>query len=70
MSDLKRPAYVGSPTNIAPAKVFDWLFSDPFETASDFTPDAHIVSKVEDERPVFVDEATSRHLPQPLSSRS
>lgn len=60
MSDTKRRAYAGSPTNFAPAKVFDWLFSDPFEKASDFTPEANRISNVGDERPVFVDEATGR----------
>ncbi|KAI9902379.1 hypothetical protein N3K66_001731 [Trichothecium roseum] len=55
-------AYVGAPVKFAPALAFDWLFSDPFSEESDFTPPGHVVPKVEDERPIFVDELSDRSL--------
>jgi hypothetical protein len=56
------PAYAGSPASFPPAKVFDWLFSDPFATESSFTPLQNRIAKVEDERPVFIEEATGELL--------
>lgn len=69
MSDPQRRAYAGSPTDFPPAQVFDWLFGDPFSKQSDFVPAAHVMPRVEDERPVFVDEASGEYTPgpQPLS---
>jgi hypothetical protein len=67
MTDLTKsnaaPAYAGAPADIEPANVFDWLFSSPFEVESAFTPPAHRVAKVEDERLVFVDEASGKTSP-------
>ncbi|KAI6785264.1 4-coumarate--CoA ligase-like protein [Emericellopsis cladophorae] len=53
-------AHAGSSTNacFTPASVFDWLFSSPFATESSFTPAQNRIPNVEDERPVFIDEAT------------
>lgn len=62
MSDPQRRAHAGSPTEFPPAQVFDWLFGGPFSKQSDFVPAAHVISRVEDERPVFVDEASGESL--------
>lgn len=48
----------GAPTvAFASANTFSWLFSNPFEEESDFTPSQQRVPRVEDGRPLFVDEA-------------
>ena len=57
------PAYAGSPARFPPARVFDWLFSNPFATDSSFAPVQNRIAKVEDGRPVFIDEATGKLTP-------
>jgi hypothetical protein len=56
MDAAKTAAYAGGLVDFAPADVCTWLFSNPFQTKSDFTPRQQLVPPVEDERPVFVDE--------------
>lgn len=53
-----RPAHAGRPTDFAPAKTFEWLFSQPFEKESTFVPSQQRVPRVQDDRPIFVDEST------------
>uniref|UniRef100_A0A8H7TP78 AMP-dependent synthetase/ligase domain-containing protein n=1 Tax=Bionectria ochroleuca TaxID=29856 RepID=A0A8H7TP78_BIOOC len=53
----------GAPTvAFASANTFSWLFSNPFEEESDFTPSQQRVPRVEDGRPLFVDEANGHIL--------
>lgn len=52
----KSVAYAGAPVKFAPADVFTWLFSSPFQKENDFTPAGQVVPPVEDERPLFIDE--------------
>ena len=64
MDATRSAAYAGGPVKFAPADVFTWLFSSPFQTESDFTPRRQLIPPVEDERPIFVDELSgelSRH---------
>ncbi|KAF7548716.1 hypothetical protein G7Z17_g6874 [Cylindrodendrum hubeiense] len=56
------PSYVGSPTNVPGANTFDWLFSNPFETESEFAPLKQRVPRIDENAPIFVDHATDRAL--------
>lgn len=44
--------------------VFDWLFSNPFEHESSCTPSSQRVPRIEDSRPVFVDNASGTYVDQ------
>lgn len=55
-ASAKTAAYAGAPVKFAPADVFTWLFSSPFQKENDFTPKSQLVPSVEDERPLFIDE--------------
>ncbi|KAK3337650.1 hypothetical protein B0T19DRAFT_413247 [Cercophora scortea] len=41
---------------------FDFLFSQPFESENTHTPTSQVVSRIEDDRPIFVDNATERAI--------
>ncbi|KAL2022982.1 hypothetical protein VTK56DRAFT_4197 [Thermocarpiscus australiensis] len=56
-------AYAGSPPGKVPLKdVYTFAFSQPFQTASDFTPPEQVVPRIEPTRPIFVDNKTDRKL--------
>lgn len=61
----KSAAYAGAPVKFAPADVFTWLFSSPFQKQNDFTPAGQVVPPVEDERPLFIDELSGESAPMP-----
>jgi len=53
-------AYAGSPAGAMPRKnAFAFAFSQPFQSICDFVPPAHKLSRVEAERPIFVDNKSS-----------
>lgn len=59
----KTEAYAVAPVKFAPATdVFTWLFSSPFQTESNFAPASQRVPPVENERPIFVDELSGKHM--------
>ncbi|KAF4467029.1 4-coumarate-- ligase [Fusarium albosuccineum] len=62
MSADSQPAYAGQPANIPGANVFDFVFSNPFQEESDFTPPKQRVPKIHDDQPIFVDHASDRPL--------
>ena len=69
MTDPSSPqgtAIAGQPVDFPSAKVFEFLFSQPFHNQSDFVPDQQRVPIVDDERPVFVDEATGEQSLSPF----
>ena len=52
-------AYAGSPpTSLPTADVADFLFSDPFEHSKGAVPASQRVSRVADDAPIYVDNAT------------
>lgn len=54
-----REAYSGTPPGHVPLNnTFDWCFSQPFSSVNDYTPQAQVLDKIEDERPIFVDNAS------------
>ncbi|KAK3951201.1 hypothetical protein QBC32DRAFT_325478 [Pseudoneurospora amorphoporcata] len=56
-------AYSGAPPGHVPlTNTFDWCFSQPFSFVNDYTPQAQVLDKIEDERPIFVDNASDRKL--------
>ncbi|KAL2121717.1 hypothetical protein VTJ04DRAFT_2172 [Mycothermus thermophilus] len=56
-------AYAGAPQGKMPVdNVFSFSFSQPFKTASDFVPPAHIVPQIEGSRKIFVDNKSDRAL--------
>ncbi|EAA35843.3 hypothetical protein NCU02485 [Neurospora crassa OR74A] len=58
-----REAYSGAPPGHVPLNnTFNWCFSQPFLSANDYTPQAQVLDKIEDERPIFVDNASDRKL--------
>ncbi|KAK3354381.1 acetyl-CoA synthetase-like protein [Neurospora tetraspora] len=58
-----REAYSGTPPGHVPLNnTFDWCFSQPFSSVNDYTPQAQVLDKIEDERPIFVDNASDRKL--------
>ncbi|KAK0725982.1 hypothetical protein B0H67DRAFT_482333, partial [Lasiosphaeris hirsuta] len=52
----------GPPGHLPPCSTYEWSVSQPFESQNDFTPAAHRVPRIEDSRPIFVDNATNRTL--------
>ncbi|KAK3311538.1 uncharacterized protein B0T15DRAFT_79365 [Chaetomium strumarium] len=63
MSSSSAAAYSGSPPGKMPVQgVFDFAFSQPFQTASDFVPPAHQLPQTEAGRPIFVDNKSNRTL--------
>ncbi|KAK7423800.1 hypothetical protein QQZ08_008843 [Neonectria magnoliae] len=56
------PSYAGSPANVPGANTFDFIFSNPFESESDYTPPQQRVPHIDDNAPIFVDHATDRAL--------
>ncbi|GAB1312493.1 hypothetical protein MFIFM68171_02703 [Madurella fahalii] len=62
-SDNRPAAYSGSPPGNMPLQnAFAFVFSQPFQTASDFTPPGHVVPSIEAARPIFVDNKSDRQL--------
>ncbi|KAK3364657.1 acetyl-CoA synthetase-like protein [Lasiosphaeria hispida] len=56
-------AYSGGPPGHLPrCSTYEWSLSQPFESQNDFTPAAHRVPRIEDSRPIFVDNQTDRTL--------
>ncbi|KAK3396257.1 acetyl-CoA synthetase-like protein [Sordaria brevicollis] len=56
-------AYSGAPPGHVPLiNTFDWCFSQPFSSVNDYTPQAQVLDKIEDERPIFVDNSSDRKL--------
>ncbi len=50
-------SHAGSPPEHIPLhNTFDWVFSNPFENESSFTPAEHRVPRIEPSRPIFVDQ--------------
>jgi hypothetical protein len=63
MSSTSAAAYSGSPPGNVPVRgVFDFVFSQPFQTACDFLPPAHRLPQTEAGRPIFVDSKSSGFL--------
>ncbi|KAK3939765.1 acetyl-CoA synthetase-like protein, partial [Diplogelasinospora grovesii] len=55
--------YSGAPPGHIPfSSTFDWCFSQPFQSESDYTPAAHRVSHIADGRPIFIDYKSGRAL--------
>ncbi|KAF4951547.1 hypothetical protein FSARC_12878 [Fusarium sarcochroum] len=61
-NEISQPAYAGQPANVPGANVFDFLFGNPFQHESDFTPPKQRVPKIHDDQPIFVDHASDRPL--------
>lgn len=55
-------AQLGSSVEFSTTNLFDWLYSNPFESEGALIPRNHIVPRIEDERPVFVDNASGMCL--------
>ncbi|KAM7188410.1 hypothetical protein V8F33_010661 [Rhypophila sp. PSN 637] len=57
-------AYAGAPPgdDFPIVNTLDFCFSQPFLNQSSFTPAAHRVPRIEDSRPVFIDNASGRTL--------
>lgn len=54
-------AYAGSPPGKMPVtNAFAFTFSQPFQIVSDFVPPAHVISRIEADRPIFVDNKTGK----------
>ncbi|KAF4981971.1 hypothetical protein FZEAL_2317 [Fusarium zealandicum] len=62
MSTESQPAYVGELANIPGANTFDFLFSNPFQEESDFTPAKQRVPRIHQDQPIFIDHASDRPL--------
>lgn len=63
-------SFTGTPPgHIRRANTFDWIFEAPFENVNDHTPFDKRLPKVEDGRPIFVDEKSGKeaNLRVPLS---
>ncbi|KAH7129395.1 hypothetical protein B0J13DRAFT_137376 [Dactylonectria estremocensis] len=56
------PSYAGAPANVPGTNTFDWLFSNPFESESDYLPPQRRVPRIDSNTPIFVDHATDRAL--------
>ncbi|KAF7563292.1 hypothetical protein G7046_g820 [Stylonectria norvegica] len=56
------PSYAGVAVNISPRNTFDWLFSNPFERESEYTPKQQTVPRIPDDQPIFVDHESDRAL--------
>lgn len=54
------PALAGTAADLEPTSAFEWYFSQPFSKQSPFTPARQVLPPIEDERPIFVDEASGR----------
>lgn len=56
MAVVKKEACVGSrPGHLPLRNTFDWCFAQPFSSENDFTPASHKLPRIEDSRPIFVD---------------
>lgn len=51
-------AVSGAPVEFSAPNLFDWLFSNPFESENAYTPAERLVPRIENDRPIFVDNAT------------
>ncbi|KAJ3468106.1 hypothetical protein MRS44_002171 [Fusarium solani] len=55
-------SYAGEPANIPGANVFNFMFSNPFQQESEFTPPKQRVPKIHEDQPIFIDHASDRPL--------
>ncbi|KAK1758074.1 acetyl-CoA synthetase-like protein [Echria macrotheca] len=56
-------AYSGAPPGQLPLRnIFDWCFSQPYLTESDFCPAERVLPPIERDRPIFVDNKSDRAL--------
>lgn len=53
-------SYAGEPANIPGANVFNFMFSNPFQQESEFTPPKQRVPKIHDDQPIFIDHASGK----------
>lgn len=56
-------SYAGFPANVPGANTFDWLFSNPFESESEYTPLKQRVPRIAEDAPIFVDHASGTRAP-------
>lgn len=52
------PSYAGFPANVPGVNTFDWLFSNPFESESEYTTLKQKVPRIAEDAPIFVDHAS------------
>ncbi|KAH6630000.1 hypothetical protein B0J18DRAFT_419913 [Chaetomium sp. MPI-SDFR-AT-0129] len=56
-------AYTGGPPGHVPLdNAFSFAFSQPLQAANDYTPRELVLPRIEDERPIFIDNKTDRTL--------
>lgn len=66
-SSNRAVAYSGAPPGKVPLQnAFAFLFSQPFQTVSDFTPPAHVVPRIEATRPILVDHKSGMMVTEAL----
>lgn len=53
-------SYAGEPGNIPGANVFNFVFSNPFQQESEFTPPKQRVPKIHEDQPIFIDHASGK----------
>jgi len=57
-------SYSGAPPgNVRRANAFDWIFGDPFQQENDHTSSERRLPKIDEDRPIFVDNKTGKVFP-------
>jgi hypothetical protein len=53
-------AVAGTPQDFSSGNVFDWLFSNPFQSVNAYTPEAQRVPSIRGSHRVFVDHVSGK----------